>query len=47
MVDGPFGSNLKTAHYVEEAGVQVVRLQNIKTGEYDETFTAFIPGFIE
>ena len=42
MVDGPFGSNLKTAHYVEEAGVQVVRLQNIKTGEYDETFTAFI-----
>jgi type I restriction enzyme S subunit len=42
MVDGPFGSNLKTSHYVEEAGVQVVRLQNIKTGEYDETFTAFI-----
>jgi len=42
MIDGPFGSNLKTSHYVEEAGVQVVRLQNIKTGEYDETFTAFI-----
>lgn len=42
MIDGPFGSNLKTSHYVEEAGVQVVRLQNIKTGEFDETFTAFI-----
>lgn len=42
MIDGPFGSNLKTSHYVEEAGVQVVRLQNIKTGEYDETYTAFI-----
>ena len=28
-VDGPFGSNLKTEHYVTEPGVRVLRLQNI------------------
>lgn len=33
MVDGPFGSNLKTAHYTE-SGPQVVRLQNIGEGIY-------------
>lgn len=30
--DGPFGSNLKSAHYVP-AGVRVIRLQNIGVGE--------------
>lgn len=42
LVDGPFGSNLKTAHYVENAGVRVVRLQNILPGEYDDSERAFI-----
>jgi type I restriction enzyme, S subunit len=31
LTDGPFGSNLKTSHYVE-AGPRVVRLQNIGDG---------------
>lgn len=33
LCDGPFGSNLKTAHYTEE-GPRVVRLQNIGDGEF-------------
>lgn len=33
MVDGPFGSNLKTEHYTE-TGPRVVRLQNIGDGEF-------------
>ncbi|MBW2428344.1 MAG: restriction endonuclease subunit S [Deltaproteobacteria bacterium] len=31
--DGPFGSNLKTSHYVD-AGIRVVRLQNIGVDEF-------------
>lgn len=42
LVDGPFGSNLKTVHYVENPGVRVVRLQNILPGEYDDSERAFI-----
>ncbi|WP_189396551.1 restriction endonuclease subunit S [Janthinobacterium lividum] len=42
IVDGPFGSNLKTEHYVELPGVRVVRLQNIDIGEYDDTERAFV-----
>jgi type I restriction enzyme, S subunit len=42
MVDGPFGSNLKTSHYVENPGVRVVRLQNILAGEYDDSERAFV-----
>ena len=33
LTDGPFGSNLKTAHYTE-SGPRVVRLQNIGDGEF-------------
>lgn len=33
IVDGPFGSNLKTAHYTPE-GPRVVRLQNIADGRF-------------
>src|SRR6266545_3783457 len=33
LTDGPFGSNLKTAHYVD-AGPRVVRLQNIGEGVF-------------
>lgn len=33
ITDGPFGSNLKTAHYTD-AGPRVIRLQNIGDGEF-------------
>lgn len=33
MTDGPFGSNLKSAHYVD-SGPRVIRLQNIGFGEF-------------
>lgn len=42
IIDGPFGSNLKTEHYVETPGVRVVRLQNIQAGYFDDTERAFI-----
>ena len=39
--DGPFGSNLKSSHYVED-GVRVIRLQNIGVGELLDHDLAFI-----
>ncbi len=42
ICDGPFGSNLKTEHYVEDAGVRVVRLQNIAKYRYNDLDKAFI-----
>lgn len=39
--DGPFGSNLKSSHYVED-GVRVARLQNIGIGEFNDSDQAFI-----
>lgn len=42
IADGPFGSNLKTEHYVVDAGVQVIRLQNISAYEYDDSDKAYI-----
>ena len=39
--DGPFGSNLKSSHYVEN-GVRVIRLQNIGVGEIRNDDVAFI-----
>jgi type I restriction enzyme S subunit len=39
--DGPFGSGLKSEHYVD-SGVMMVRLQNIKSTGYDKTVSAFI-----
>jgi type I restriction enzyme S subunit len=41
-VDGPFGSNLKTEHYVETAGVRVVRLQNIGNGVFEDRDRAYV-----
>lgn len=41
LIDGPFGSNLKSEHYVED-GVRVVRLQNILEGEYNDRDRAFV-----
>jgi type I restriction enzyme S subunit len=42
LIDGPFGSNLKTEHYTADRGVRVVRLQNIQSGCYDDSDKAFI-----
>jgi restriction endonuclease S subunit len=41
LVDGPFGSNLKTEHY-QPSGVRVIRLQNIADGRFDDSDKAFI-----
>ncbi|MHB8743630.1 MAG: restriction endonuclease subunit S [Sulfuricaulis sp.] len=42
LVDGPFGSNLKSEHYVVEPGVRVVRLQNIQEGYYHDRDPVFV-----
>ena len=42
ITDGPFGANLKTAHYVETPGYRVVRLQNIGRGQFREEHRSFI-----
>lgn len=42
VIDGPFGSNLKSEHYVDEPGVRVVRLQNIQVGFYDNRDSAYV-----
>ena len=39
--DGPFGSNLKSSHYVS-SGVRVVRLQNIGNGRFVDDDAAYI-----
>ena len=39
--DGPFGSNLKTADYVED-GIRVIRLENIKNLFFDNSKKTFI-----
>jgi type I restriction enzyme S subunit len=39
--DGPFGSKLKTEHYVDD-GVRVIRLQNIQENYFDDTDRAYI-----
>lgn len=41
FTDGPFGSNLKSSHYVED-GVRVIRLQNIGVGSLLDDDLAFI-----
>lgn len=37
ITDGPFGSNLKTAHYTD-SGPRVIRLQNIGDGEFIDVY---------
>ncbi len=39
--DGPFGSNLKSEHYVD-AGVRVIRLQNIGVNEFVDKDKAYV-----
>ncbi len=41
-VDGPFGSALKSEHYVEDPGVRVVRLANLGDGTYLDGDDAYI-----
>lgn len=41
LSDGPFGSNLKSEHYVS-AGIRVVRLQNIGSGNFIDKDKAYI-----
>jgi len=41
MSDGPFGSNLKSEHYVDK-GVRVIRLQNIGVGSFVNDDAAYI-----
>jgi type I restriction enzyme, S subunit len=41
-VDGPFGSNLKSEHYVQAPGVRLVRLQNIGVGKFLDSDRAYI-----
>jgi type I restriction enzyme S subunit len=42
ICDGPFGTNLKSEHYVPE-GVRVIRLQNIGVSKFLNDDKAFIP----
>lgn len=41
LCDGPFGSGLKSQHYTD-GGVRVIRLQNIRSGCFDDTNEAFV-----
>jgi type I restriction enzyme S subunit len=42
LTDGPFGSNLKTEHYVQQPGARVIRLQNIGDLTFNGDDEAFI-----
>ena len=46
ITDGPFGSNLKTEHY-QETGPRVIRLQNIKDGEFADEYAHISPAHFE
>lgn len=46
ITDGPFGSNLKTAHYTE-SGPRVIRLQNIGDGEFKHEDAHISPSHYE
>lgn len=41
IIDGPFGSNLKSEHYVRD-GARVIRLQNITDGLFDDRDKAYV-----
>jgi type I restriction enzyme S subunit len=42
ITDGPFGSQLKSSHYIQTPGFRVVRLQNIGSGAFRGEHEAFI-----
>lgn len=41
LTDGPFGSSLKSEHYVD-AGCRVIRLNNVGAGRFNDTDSVFI-----
>ena len=43
MADGPFGSNLKTEHYISEKQVRVVQLSNIGMTATQNTHPSHTP----
>ncbi len=42
IADGPFGSSLASAHYVDEPGVRVIRLGDVGLAEFRESSAAFV-----
>jgi len=42
ITDGPFGANLKSAHYIGQAGFRVIRLENIGHGTFRAEFNTYI-----
>lgn len=42
LADGPFGSKLKSAHYVDESGFRVLRLGNIGLGAFKPHDRSFV-----
>lgn len=42
ITDGPFGANLKTAHYIGEPGYRVIRLENIGRGYFRGNLHTYI-----
>ena len=42
ITDGPFGSNLKTADYVEDGEVRVIRLGNVGVGRFLDESKSFV-----
>jgi type I restriction enzyme, S subunit len=42
ITDGPFGANLKTAHYIDSPGYRVIRLQNIGRSTFRGEHVAFV-----
>jgi type I restriction enzyme S subunit len=42
ITDGPFGSQLKTDHYIQASGFRVIRLQNIGSGAFCEEHHSYI-----
>jgi type I restriction enzyme S subunit len=42
IADGPFGSSIASAHYVDEPGVRVIRLADIGLAEFRERSAAFV-----
>jgi type I restriction enzyme S subunit len=42
ITDGPFGSQLKTEHYINTPGFRVIRLQNIGSYKFREEYRSYI-----
>ncbi len=42
IADGPFGSKLKSSHYVDQPGYRVIRLGNIGSGYFKDSDQSFV-----